>query len=107
MIPQCSKSCNDNALVANRKIRLAADNDWPLEEGWALYLVSHFKHPGCCILTHLKQGSHFVRCGVENLGSELQRRGIALHSQRGAQGIVYEICLIMGSLLTITTQELS
>ena len=40
-------------------------------------------------LTIFKQGSHFERCGVEGLGSELQCRGISLHAQWGAQGIVY------------------
>jgi len=53
-------------------VKLAVNHDWILEEGWALYL----------------QGSHFVRCGVDGLGGELQRRGIARHSQWGAQGIV-------------------
>src|ERR1700721_4348470 len=53
--------------------RLAVNNDWLLEEGWALYL----------------QGSHFVRSGVDGLGNELQRRGISRQSQWGAQGIVY------------------
>lgn len=53
-------------------VTLAVDDDWLLEEGWALYL----------------QGSHFIRCGVEGLGSELQRQGIARQSQWGAQGIV-------------------
>jgi hypothetical protein len=36
-----------------------------------------------------QQGSHFMRCGVEGLGSELQRRGISRHAQWGAQGIVF------------------
>ncbi|KAI0078477.1 histidine kinase [Panus rudis PR-1116 ss-1] len=53
-------------------VKLAVNNDWLLEEGWASYL----------------QGSHFVRCGVEGLGSELQRRGIARQAQWGARGIV-------------------
>ncbi|KAG5723159.1 Peroxide stress-activated histidine kinase mak2 [Termitomyces sp. T112] len=53
-------------------VRFAVENDWVMEEGWALYL----------------QGSHFVRCSVEGLGSELQRRAIARHSQWGARGIV-------------------
>ncbi|KAF8973859.1 dual-domain HisK/Mak2 protein kinase [Flammula alnicola] len=53
-------------------VKLAVNNDWLSEEGWCLYL----------------QGSHFVRCGVEGLGSELQRRGISRHAQWGAQGIV-------------------
>lgn len=38
--------------------------------------------------TRLQQGSHFVRCGVEGLGGELQRRGIARHASWGARGIV-------------------
>ncbi|KAI0271645.1 histidine kinase [Gloeopeniophorella convolvens] len=58
--------------------RLAANHDWPLEEGWALYL----------------QGSHFIRCGVHGLGNELQRRGIARQRQWGARGIV--ACLSAG-----------
>ncbi|KAI0367509.1 histidine kinase [Pilatotrama ljubarskyi] len=53
-------------------VKLAVNNDWLLEGGWGLYL----------------QGSHFVRCGVEGLGSELQRRGIARQAQWGARGIV-------------------
>lgn len=53
-------------------VKLAVNNDWLLESGWALFL----------------QGSHFVRCGVEGLGSELQRRGIARQAQWGAKGIV-------------------
>jgi len=36
-----------------------------------------------------QQGAHFRRCGVENLGSELQRRGITRHDGWGAAGIVY------------------
>lgn len=39
-------------------------------------------------LTIIKQGSHFMRCGVEGLGSELQRRGISRFSQWGAHGVV-------------------
>ncbi|TFK76709.1 dual-domain HisK/Mak2 protein kinase [Pluteus cervinus] len=61
-------------------VKLAVNNDWLLEEGWALFL----------------QGSHFVRCGVEGLGSELQRRGIARHAQWGAQGIVSYLTSIVG-----------
>ncbi|KAH9850662.1 histidine kinase [Lenzites betulinus] len=53
-------------------VKLAVNNDWMLEGGWGLYL----------------QGSHFVRCGVEGLGSELQRRGIARQAQWGARGLV-------------------
>lgn len=44
-------------------------------------------------LTIFKQGSHFERCGIEGLGSELQCRGISLHAQWGAQGIVYAIII--------------
>lgn len=40
----------------------------------------------------MQQGSHFIRCGVEGLGSELQRRGISRQSQWGARGIVYVNC---------------
>ncbi|KAN0138534.1 hypothetical protein V8E53_003522 [Lactarius tabidus] len=53
-------------------VRSATSHDWPLEEGWALYL----------------QGSHFVRCGVHGLGNELQCRGISRQRQWGAKGIV-------------------
>ncbi|KAJ7596782.1 dual-domain HisK/Mak2 protein kinase [Mycena floridula] len=56
-------------------VKLAVQNDWLLEEGWALYL----------------QGSHFVRTGVEGLGGELQRQGISRHAQWGAQGIVHAL----------------
>ncbi|TRM62878.1 histidine kinase [Schizophyllum amplum] len=72
----------DNSPEAFRKydkaVKLAVDYDWLLEEGWALYM----------------QGSHFVRCGVEGLGTELQRRGIARHSQWGARGIVNHLTSI-------------
>ncbi|TBU58822.1 histidine kinase [Dichomitus squalens] len=53
-------------------VKLAVNNDWLLEGGLGLFL----------------QGSHFVRCGVEGLGSELQRRGIARQAQWGARGLV-------------------
>ena len=46
-------------------------------------------------LTNFKQGSHFERCGVQGLGSELQCRGISLHAQWGAQGIVYVIIILV------------
>lgn len=62
-------------------VKLAVNNDWLLEEGWALYL----------------QGSHFVQCGVEGLGSELQRRGISRQIQWGAQGIANHLASLMGS----------
>ncbi|KAJ3513116.1 hypothetical protein NLJ89_g3133 [Agrocybe chaxingu] len=62
-------------------VKLAVNNDWLAEEGWGLYL----------------QGSHFVRCGVEGLGSELQRRGIARHAQWGAQGIVNHLTFLSGA----------
>ncbi|KAF8349828.1 hypothetical protein F5887DRAFT_942564 [Amanita rubescens] len=61
-------------------VKLSINNDWLMEEGWCLYL----------------QGSHFVRCGVEGLGSELQRRGIARHAQWGAQGIVKHLSSLAG-----------
>ncbi|KAK2461712.1 hypothetical protein APHAL10511_006175 [Amanita phalloides] len=61
-------------------VKLAVNNDWLMEEGWCLYL----------------EGSHFVRCGVEGLGSELQRRGIARHAQWGAQGIVKNLSSLAG-----------
>ncbi|KAN0121467.1 histidine kinase [Russula decolorans] len=53
----------------------ATNHDWPLEEGWALYL----------------QGSHFIRCGVHGLGNELQRRGASRQRQWGARSIVTSI----------------
>ncbi|KAJ7456503.1 dual-domain HisK/Mak2 protein kinase [Mycena latifolia] len=62
-------------------VRLAVSNDWINEEGWALFL----------------QGSHFVRQGVEGLGSELQRRGILRHSQWGARGIVNNLTSVLGA----------
>ncbi|KAF8912937.1 dual-domain HisK/Mak2 protein kinase [Gymnopilus junonius] len=62
-------------------VRLAVNNDWLAEEGWCLYL----------------QGSHFIRCGVEGLGSELQRRGISRHAQWGAQGIVNYLTSLPGT----------
>ncbi|KAF4623556.1 hypothetical protein D9613_002054 [Agrocybe pediades] len=62
-------------------VKLAVDYDWLAEEGWCLYL----------------QGSHFVNCGIEGLGSELQRRGIARHAQWGAQGIVNHLTLASGA----------
>ncbi|KAF9015434.1 dual-domain HisK/Mak2 protein kinase [Cyathus striatus] len=61
-------------------VKLAVNNDWLLEEGFALFL----------------QGSHFVRCGVEGLGSELQRRGISRQAQWGAQGIVNHLTAVVG-----------
>ncbi|KAH6917111.1 dual-domain HisK/Mak2 protein kinase [Coprinopsis sp. MPI-PUGE-AT-0042] len=62
-------------------VRLCDENDWLMEEGWALFL----------------QGSHFVRCGVESLGNELQRRGISRHSQWGARGIVAHLNSLIGT----------
>ncbi|KAH8086606.1 histidine kinase [Cristinia sonorae] len=62
----------DSFKLYDIAVKLAVNNDWLLEEGWASYL----------------QGCHFVRCGVEGLGGELQRRGIARQAQWGARGIV-------------------
>ncbi|KAG7090785.1 hypothetical protein E1B28_009870 [Marasmius oreades] len=62
-------------------VKLAVNNDWLMEEAWGLYL----------------QGCHFVRSGVEGLGSELQRRGISRHSQWGAQGIVNHLNSVVGT----------
>ncbi|KAJ8703111.1 Chk1 protein kinase [Pleurotus ostreatus] len=62
-------------------VKLAVSNEWLHEEGWALYL----------------QGCHFVRCGVEGLGSELQRRGISRQAQWGAQGIVNYLNSVVGA----------
>ncbi|KAI1786301.1 histidine kinase [Ganoderma leucocontextum] len=53
-------------------VKLAVNNDWLLEGGLGFFF----------------QGCHFVRCGVEGLGSELQRRGIAKQAQWGARGLV-------------------
>ncbi|KAG2023171.1 atypical/HisK protein kinase [Coprinopsis cinerea AmutBmut pab1-1] len=73
---------DSNALrLYDVAVRLAGENDWLMEEGWALFL----------------QGSHFVRCGVESLGTELQRRGIARHAQWGANGIVSHLTSLIGS----------
>ncbi|KAH9927462.1 histidine kinase [Epithele typhae] len=60
-------------------VKLAMTNDWMLEGGYGLYL----------------QGSHFVRCGVENLGGELQRRGIARQAQWGARGVVNHLSSLL------------
>ena len=68
--------------------RLAVNNDWLLEGGWGLYLVRAPAPLSECALTAEQQGCHFVRCGVEGLGSELQRRGIARQAQWGARGLV-------------------
>ncbi|KAF8167825.1 hypothetical protein B0H34DRAFT_645007 [Crassisporium funariophilum] len=62
-------------------VKLAVNHDWLAEEGWALYL----------------QGSHLERCGVDGLGSELQRRGISRHAQWGAQGIVNYLTTLSGT----------
>ncbi|KAI0757423.1 histidine kinase [Daedaleopsis nitida] len=67
-------------------VKLAVNNDWLLEGGWGLYL----------------QGSHFIRCGVEGLGSELQRRGISRQAQWGARGLVN----YLSSLLDTRSQPL-
>ncbi|KAJ7275535.1 histidine kinase [Mycena haematopus] len=77
-----SLSDNPDAFkLYDAAVRLAVSNDWINEEGWALYL----------------QGSHFVRQGVEGLGSELQRRGISRHSHWGAKGIVNHLNSLLGS----------
>ncbi|KAI3615522.1 histidine kinase [Moniliophthora roreri] len=74
---------NDSAAfrLYDVAVKLAVNNDWLMEEAWGLYL----------------QGCHFVRCGVEGLGSELQRRGISRHSQWGAQGIVNHLNSVLGT----------
>ncbi|KAF8213626.1 hypothetical protein K438DRAFT_1902622 [Mycena galopus ATCC 62051] len=76
-----SPSPVNTTSLADNSDALAVSNDWINEEGWALYL----------------QGSHFVRQGVEGLGSELQRRGISRHSQWGAKGIVNHLNSLLGS----------
>ncbi|KZP00739.1 histidine kinase [Calocera viscosa TUFC12733] len=58
--------------IYDTAIKTASDNDWILEEGWALYLA----------------GSHFIRCGMVSFGSEMQRRGIGRQGHWGALGIV-------------------
>ncbi|TFK57700.1 histidine kinase [Heliocybe sulcata] len=65
-------------------VKLAVNNDWLMEEAWALYL----------------EGSHYVRCGVEGLGGELQRRGISRHSQWGAQGVVNYLSSTVGTKIS-------
>lgn len=71
------------------------NNNWRLEEAWGLYLVRlPYYDMLLAYLTIFKQGSHFERCGVEGLGSELQCRGISIHAQWGAQGIVYVIVIV-------------
>ena len=62
----------DTYKLFDTAVKLAVNNDFLLEEGLALFL----------------QGSHFVRTGVDGLGSELQRRGLARQSQWGALGVV-------------------
>ncbi|KAF9654281.1 histidine kinase [Thelephora ganbajun] len=61
-------------------VKLSINNDWPMEEGYSLYL----------------QGCHFVRCDVEGLGTELQRRGIQRHFQWGARGITNHLSSVLG-----------
>ncbi|KAH7929368.1 dual-domain HisK/Mak2 protein kinase [Leucogyrophana mollusca] len=60
-------------------VKLALNHDWHLEEGWGLFL----------------QGCHFVRCGVEALGTELQRRGVSRQLQWGAQGIAQHMMSVI------------
>ncbi|KAF9454975.1 dual-domain HisK/Mak2 protein kinase [Macrolepiota fuliginosa MF-IS2] len=69
-------------IEANQKFlkRLAMENEWLMEEGWGLFL----------------QGAHYSRCGIEGLGQELQRRGIARQAQWGARGIVNYMTSIVG-----------
>ena len=65
------------------------NNDWLLEGGWGLYLVGDiFTQPDVRVLIAEQQGCHFIRCGVEGLGGELQRRGISRQAQWGARGLV-------------------
>ncbi|KAK7064662.1 histidine kinase [Favolaschia claudopus] len=69
-----SLSDNPDALrLYDAAVRLAVNNDWINEEGWALFL------------------------GVEGLGAELQRRGILRHSQWGAKGIVTHLNSLLGT----------
>ncbi|TDL28897.1 histidine kinase [Rickenella mellea] len=63
-------------------VKIASNHDWLLEEGWGLYL----------------QGCHFIRCGVENLGCELQQKGISRQSQWGARGIVNTLTRLHGPI---------
>ncbi|EPQ61132.1 hypothetical protein GLOTRDRAFT_113578 [Gloeophyllum trabeum ATCC 11539] len=70
-------------------VKLAVNNDWLMEEAWALYL----------------EGSHYVRCGVEGLGGELQRRGISRHSQWGAQAVVNYLTSTVGSKLATPSKR--
>jgi hypothetical protein len=82
---------SDAHKLYDMAVKLAVDHDWLLEEGFALYL----------------QGSHFVRCGIENLGAELQRRGIARQSQWGAHGIVYVVSFMLFLDETVSSQKTS
>lgn len=52
-------------------VKLCTNNDWLLEEGWALWL----------------EGAHLLRCGVDGLGGDLMRRGISRQNHWGARGI--------------------
>lgn len=88
------------------------NNDWLLEEGWASYLVSDspcYLCAGTGSFVDIQQGCHFVRCGVEGLGGELQRRGIARQAQWGARGIVYVLakCFPLSCLTSLCSNNLS
>ncbi|KXN87566.1 Peroxide stress-activated histidine kinase mak2 [Leucoagaricus sp. SymC.cos] len=73
---------NPNAFrLYDLAVRLAMENVWLLEEGWGLFL----------------QGSHYSRCGIDGLGQELQRRGIARQAQWGARGIVAYMTNVVGT----------
>ena len=61
-------------------VKHARDGDWESDQGWALWL----------------SGSHFVRCGIEVFGLELQQRGIQAHQRWGAFGIVNFLTQEMG-----------
>jgi hypothetical protein len=70
-------------------VKLSVTHDWLAEEGWCLFL----------------QGAHYVRCGIEGLGLELQRRGIAKHAQWGAQGIVQHLSSLTGGRTQILSKK--
>ncbi|EIW86383.1 dual-domain HisK Mak2 protein kinase [Coniophora puteana RWD-64-598 SS2] len=80
---ECASLFNDMDALKKYDIaiKLATMYDWHLEAGFGLYL----------------QGCHLVRNGVDDLGGELQRRGIDRQASWGAQGIVQHLRAIVGA----------
>ncbi|CED84388.1 histidine kinase [Phaffia rhodozyma] len=62
---------SDAFRLYDEAVKLAQDGGWVLDEGNALFL----------------SGSHFVRSGVKQFGTELQNRAIARHTHWGSFGI--------------------